>query len=460
MMCPGDLDLARALAAGGDPEIAAHLEACASCRAAWDRTRAMIELARELPVALPPPARREEVRTAVLAAAAGLAHRPARRAWRIPAIAAAAAVAGYLAFARSPAPEVAHHVHGTVRPHAGARWTARSSGPDEIVQLGDGAIDVEVEPLHPGERFRVVVGGAELEVRGTAFTATARAGHLVEVAVAHGRVDVIPAPGAAPGVASGTTPGAPITLTAGQSWHATADAIAAAPVPAPAPPVARDARESVEQPPALSPPPPAHASPPRAPAATHASREAIERSPAAAPPPPSRTSPSRSPDASPRPHRATAAAPREPEPPPALPAAAPPSPTPAPALRPPEEVSYDDAWTALRGGDFAHAAGGFARVVLLAPDSPLGEDAGFWRAVALARGKRSLEAVAAFHDFLDGYARSSRAGAASAMLGWLLIDARAFDEAERRFQAAAGDPDPAIRRSARAGLDALAGRKR
>jgi TolA-binding protein len=122
-------------------------------------------------------------------------------------------------------------------------------------------------------------------------------------------------------------------------------------------------------------------------------------------------------------------------------------------------VSYDDAWAALRGGDFAHAAGGFARVVLIAPDSPLGEDASYWRAVALARGRRSLEAVAAFHDFLDGYTRSSRAGQASAMLGWLLIDARAFDEAERRFQTAAGDPDPAVRRSARAGLDALAGRK-
>jgi len=109
---------------------------------------------------------------------------------------------------------------------------------------------------------------------------------------------------------------------------------------------------------------------------------------------------------------------------------------------------------------FAHAAGGFARVVLLAPDSPLGEDAGFWRAVALARARRSLEAVAAFHDFLDGYPHSSRAGEASAMLGWLLIDARVFDEAGRRFQAADGDPDPAVRRSARSGLDALAGRTR
>jgi TolA-binding protein len=155
----------------------------------------------------------------------------------------------------------------------------------------------------------------------------------------------------------------------------------------------------------------------------------------------------------------TAAARREPAPAAAQPAVAPPSPpSPDPAPRAPEEVSYDDAWAALRAGDFSHAAGGFARVVLLAPDRPLGEDAGYWRAVALARGKRSLEAVAAFHDFLDGYPRSPRARQASAMLGWLLIDARVFDEAGRRFQAAAGDPDPAVRRSAQSGLDALAGK--
>ena len=136
------------------------------------------------------------------------------------------------------------------------------------------------------------------------------------------------------------------------------------------------------------------------------------------------------------------------------------APSAPPVSRAAEEVSYDGAWAALRIGDFAHAAAGFARVALLAPDSPLVEDASFWRAVALARGKRSAEAVAAFHDFLDGYPRSPRAGQASAMLGWLLIDARALDEAARRFAAAAGDPDPAVRTSSRAGLDALAPRKR
>ena len=97
--------------------------------------------------------------------------------------------------------------------------------------------------------------------------------------------------------------------------------------------------------------------------------------------------------------------------------------------------------------------------MLLAPDGPLVEDASYWHAVALARGKRSAEALSAFRDVLDAHAGSPHAGDASAMLGWLLIDARVYDEAARRFTAAATDRDPAVRRSAQAGLDALARHK-
>ncbi|MGH9884668.1 MAG: tetratricopeptide repeat protein [bacterium] len=125
----------------------------------------------------------------------------------------------------------------------------------------------------------------------------------------------------------------------------------------------------------------------------------------------------------------------------------------------PVEQSYDQAWGALRAGDFHRASGGFARVLLLAPDGPLVEDASFWRAVALARGQRAAEARSAFRDFLDSFGASHHAGEASAMLGWLLIDARAFDEAAQRFTTAAADANPAVRRSARAGLDALARRQ-
>ena len=155
------------------------------------------------------------------------------------------------------------------------------------------------------------------------------------------------------------------------------------------------------------------------------------------------------------PHQAEQATPDEPAP--ASPQPQPQQPTDAPA-RTPAELSYDQAWEALRTNNFARAASGFARVLLLAPDSPLVEDASFWHAVALARGKRSAEALSAFRDFLDSYGRSARAGEASAMLGWLLIDARVYDEAAHRFRAAAGDASAAVRSSAQAGLDALARR--
>jgi hypothetical protein len=60
-------------------------------------------------------------------------------------------------------------------------------------------------------------------------------------------------------------------------------------------------------------------------------------------------------------------------------------------------------------------------------------DAAFWTAVALARGGRSADAIAAFRNMLGGYPNSPRAGEASAMLGWLLVDAHQLDEAAKRF---------------------------
>jgi len=161
---------------------------------------------------------------------------------------------------------------------------------------------------------------------------------------------------------------------------------------------------------------------------------------------------------------ATPARPRAPRPAPRPPqvVVAPPHEAP-PAVAAParasEEVAYDAAWRALRANDFTHAASGFSRVLLLAPDSALVEDASFWHAVALARARRSAEAVSAFRDFLEGYARSARAGEASTMLGWILIDSGEDDEAARRFRAGIADgtrrfapaPRPASRRSPGAG---------
>jgi TolA-binding protein len=455
MTCPGDLELSRALTVGADPEIAAHIARCATCRAAWDAEQAAIELARELPVAIPPPAHREEVRTAVLAASASVPDRLTRRAWLAPTVlgAAAAGVVAYVAIPRgSSQPAPARPMRATVHPHPGARYAASSPSPDEVVQLTDGVIDVDVDPLRPGERFRVIVGDAELEVHGTTFTVSASDQHLTEVSVSRGRVDLR------------SRSSTPATLTAGESWRARPAAVVVE--ASPSQPVPQAPSASLQRSPASvrppSPPPPPQARP-----------LAIAPSP----------SPPRTPHAAPlRPHRgAGPAMPHDAEPAvsshPASSAPLMDAPTAAersvaergaaergiPARgdggRTAEELSYDQAWDALRANNFGRAASGFGRVVLLAPDGPLVEDASFWRAVALARGQRSAEALSALRDFLDSYGASPRAGEVSAMLGWMLIDARAYDEAARRFATAVRDASPAVRRSAKAGLDALARRK-
>ncbi len=390
MTCPNDLALSRAMTVG-DPAIAAHVAECLACRALWRETQAAIELARLLPVALPPPARREQMRTALLASSIPR-RASARPAWRVPALAAAAAavVIGGLAIVRTAAPS--SHAHGTVRPRPGASYLANARSPDEQVWLADGVIDVEVGPLHAGERYRIVVGAAEIEVRGTAFTVTAHATQLVAVTVAHGRVEVRPASGP------------PVSLTAGQSWHAPPPIVTAAVGAAP-----------------VAPPPPT--------TSTTAVPARPRRRAAAVTTP--RTPQLPAPTAAEVPADAVAA---------------------APAGRRAEEGFYDDAWHALRAGNFARAASGFARVLLLAPDSPLVEDASYWHAVALARGKRPAEAVSAFRDLLDRYPRSPRIGEASVMLGWLLVDLGAHDEAVRRFQAGIHDASPTVRDSAKAGL--------
>jgi TolA-binding protein len=134
------------------------------------------------------------------------------------------------------------------------------------------------------------------------------------------------------------------------------------------------------------------------------------------------------------------------------------APAPTPAQPSVAERSYEAAWQALRTADYTAAAAGFARTIELG--SPLSEDAAFWRGVALARGFRlhagsSVPARDAFATFLDRYPRSPRAGEASAMLGWLLVDAGDPAAAAPRFTAAKDDPVDSVRASARRGLAAI-----
>ncbi len=194
--CPTDLELARAVTDGASPDLTAHLAACTACRTTWDATERMIDLARGLRVAMPSAERREELRTHILAAAelVPISEAPAapRRSWWTAGAALAAAAVVMLVVMRGGAVDARTHGHGTVTGRAGARFATSTEAPDEVVTLHDGVIDVEVSPLHPGERFRVITADTEVEVRGTAFTVTAELGHVTNVTVRHGLVEVRP----------------------------------------------------------------------------------------------------------------------------------------------------------------------------------------------------------------------------------------------------------------------------
>jgi TolA-binding protein len=387
MTCPNELELARAASEGSSAELAAHLAACATCARAVEADREAIALARRIAVRVPAPEQCEEMRTSILAAGAAIRSAPpARRtrAWVVAGtLAAAAATLGFVLVPRGDG-HVAFANHGTVQPHGGARYAASALAPDEIVTLHDGAIDVEVSPLPPGSRFRVVTADSEIEVRGTAFEVSAQLGRLTGVIVRHGLVEVR------------VHGGAPRLLATGETWSAPPAITAEAAAPAPTDVVVVVGQRVIAT------PAPAR----RAPriAAT------VAPAPGAAPPA--------------RPERS------------------------------PQDLAYDAAWVAMRAGDFGKAATTFARVGILDPDGPLAEDASFWYAVALARAKRT-EAMSAFRELLDRYPRSSHVHEASAMLGWILVDAHVPDEAERRFRAALAARSPKVRESARAGLAAL-----
>jgi TolA-binding protein len=125
-----------------------------------------------------------------------------------------------------------------------------------------------------------------------------------------------------------------------------------------------------------------------------------------------------------------------------------------PAIKRPIELLFEEGWAALAAGDPRGAAGVFERAARSAPDDPLAEDAWFWRASSLAKAK-SPAAPGALDQFLSRYPRSPRAGEASAVLGWLLLDAD-LDRAEALFRVAAADRVSAVRASGTKGLSAVA----
>jgi TolA-binding protein len=119
----------------------------------------------------------------------------------------------------------------------------------------------------------------------------------------------------------------------------------------------------------------------------------------------------------------------------------------------PAELAFSEGWQALRSVDYARAAAAMRRACEAAPTSALAADARYWEAVALARLGSETKAREAMENFLRHFPVSPRAGEVSAMLGWLLLESRDWPAAEQRFRTAESDRSPAVRESARKGLE-------
>ena len=122
----------------------------------------------------------------------------------------------------------------------------------------------------------------------------------------------------------------------------------------------------------------------------------------------------------------------------------------------PAELAFSEGWQAFRSGDYPGAIVGMKRALQAAPSSALAEDARYWEAVALARQGSVAQSRAVMEEFLRRSPGSPRAGEVSAMLGWFLVESHEWAAAERRFRTAESDRAPAVRESAKKGLEITA----
>lgn len=245
---PSPVELSRALNEGPDTALAAHLRECDACAIAWSEWQRTDELARRLPAAEPSEIRMDAVLRAVREAttepraSAGHDRTPWLRFSLAGASVAAIAlfvVGGGSLFSAEvqPRQQVQELVYrGEVRVLEGTRMVRESSAPDEVVRLFEGTIFVDVAALSKGERFRVIVGDGEVEVRGTAFEVTARRDALAVVLVEHGVVEVRPE-------------GREVAvLRDGQRWEAQGSEAPALPIPSPQPrPSSRSRSQALPQ---------------------------------------------------------------------------------------------------------------------------------------------------------------------------------------------------------------------
>ncbi|MDJ0761852.1 MAG: tetratricopeptide repeat protein [Myxococcota bacterium] len=418
--CPSSTALARAFSNGASANISAHLLQCETCARQWTSFEQVKDLARDLPTEPPSWDRVESVRSALLAEASemdAVKKTPHRAVWKPLAIAASVVLAVGASFLlmttehdQEPTqnPTDSNGIRlAEIHPHHGTGYVVLRSQPDEIVRLTHGTITVGVKTLGKSERFRVITGDAEVEVRGAAFAATAEHDSLTAVSVKHGFVEVRP------------TGLAVVMLNPGEHW--------ARPMSIPElngsdsekTEIARDIAE---------------------PDAEEKKRTGKKRKNRAAQ---SLPNPKREQEIERDVIEPDVIEPDDP-------------PSDSRDIEPgPAEIAFGEGWRALRRGDPKSAIRAFEQAISAPGSNDIAEDASYWLAVAYGRAGAHSKAMQALKTFLSSYPGSPRSGEASAMLGWKLFDLGDLDRAERLFRAALNDPVPRVRKSAKQGLDEI-----
>lgn len=387
----------------GDKEAASfarHLALCAECQAharALDEVRAQLRTASAPPLA---PLEHQRRRLALLRSAATPPSSSSRARPRLVLLAAPALVAlaviGAIFLRRAPEavplarlPQASlrmpERTVTTVESAPGTRFErlaiAGGAG-GERVALTDGAVDLSVKKLAPGERFIVATSDAEVEVRGTIFQVEAKGGRIAGVVVTEGKVEVRHR-GAISLIAAGGVWKPPVEPAPEAAALAAGDdaAIAAAAEPKRELPGDAGARARMEAP-------------------KVAARAAIEP-PKAAP---------RAPIAAPK------IAPRAPV---EAPKAAPRAPVEAPkiAQRAGSGASKDfaSAMGLIERGDYGAAAERLDAFSAANPADGRAEDAAFLAIVSLQRAGRSADAAEAARRYLARYPRGDRRAEAEAV---------------------------------------------
>ena len=405
--CPSPAELTRMYYEDEYKEIQPHLESCEKCMSEWREIELFEQMGSELDFPAPDKNRLDQVRIGVFA---GVDERNGRnsfrnekRIWYASAAAIVVLILAGLVLSMVSgvwdADEPAQLVYrATVISTGDADYTIKSAQPDEVIELLNGKIQVEVSPLMPAERFRVIVGDSVVEVRGTVFDVRAEKNELIDVFVHEGKVEVIkPA-------------STPVVLQTDDRWSEKHSRHQVAVIENKIP-----ANNKITQ------------------TAKSEKKKDVFKTLK------SNHTPSISKRPTPEIEKSS-------------------KPITKKFLPPAKDIlqaEFEKGWLALKEGRYHLAASAFDRACNSRIESPLNEDAAYWRAVSYRYAGKTGLAEKSLRRFLSQYGSSPRVGEASVMLGWILFENGRLAESRTLFESATKDSVAKVRESARAGLQRI-----